>query len=424
MPAQSTRRWLRLLVTSSAMCSVSITPTMAAHCCGGGLAVSALPAIRHHALRVITPPYVRCGTGPVWYSSPAPTTWHSGPTCCGPTVVTSVDFWCDGCTSSCANCGSATCDGCLGEVVGEVVSGGCAHCQVSEGVASEATVMDGVVVEDTLSHEHSTMDEVPAAPAVEEAIGDAPRLHESESPTVAPTPSTDKSAVQPATGEAADAPLTEPKSNASEESDLFDDNSGDSVAPAEEMPSGGAADVPPLPEPAAPAPDNSSPDAGDGDELFDDADSTDAGSPAEPSTDSAAPGTNDTLPAGTETPLPAGEESPTADGDLNPFGRISTPARWYVVSATPGKAGQAPAMRAWTDNTGRFRTEGRLVGVTNGYVRLLKANQRYSTVPVQRLSSSDLDYVRLHISHLVAADGKSDGQQPVVRVTSSQSVQR
>jgi hypothetical protein len=51
-------------------------------------------------------------------------------------------------------------------------------------------------------------------------------------------------------------------------------------------------------------------------------------------------------------------------------------------------------MRQWTDNTGRYQTVGRLVKVTHTHVRLLKDNDRFTTVPKHRLSDADLAYVR------------------------------
>ena len=50
-------------------------------------------------------------------------------------------------------------------------------------------------------------------------------------------------------------------------------------------------------------------------------------------------------------------------------------------------------MRMWTDNTGSYKTRGRLVVIAKTHVRLLKDNGKYSTVPLERLSKADIDYV-------------------------------
>ena len=54
-------------------------------------------------------------------------------------------------------------------------------------------------------------------------------------------------------------------------------------------------------------------------------------------------------------------------------------------------------MRAWWDNTGKYRTIGRLLAVGDDSVRLSKANGRTCTVPFYRLSAADLNYVRTQI---------------------------
>jgi hypothetical protein len=53
----------------------------------------------------------------------------------------------------------------------------------------------------------------------------------------------------------------------------------------------------------------------------------------------------------------------------------------------------AIALRTWIDNSGTFSTEGKLILVTDQFVRLLKPNGRTCTVPLDRLSPSDADYV-------------------------------
>lgn len=50
--------------------------------------------------------------------------------------------------------------------------------------------------------------------------------------------------------------------------------------------------------------------------------------------------------------------------------------------------------RTWVDNTGDFRTDGRLIKIGDDYVKLLKENGKTCTVPMSRLSDNDSDYVR------------------------------
>lgn len=65
-------------------------------------------------------------------------------------------------------------------------------------------------------------------------------------------------------------------------------------------------------------------------------------------------------------------------------------------SADPFDSGlRVPAAptRTWQDDTGRFSTEGRLVEIRAGSVRILKATGRHTTVPMERLSAADRDHV-------------------------------
>lgn len=51
------------------------------------------------------------------------------------------------------------------------------------------------------------------------------------------------------------------------------------------------------------------------------------------------------------------------------------------------------AQRTWVDNTGRYSTVGRLLAIDGGVVRLAKENGALATVPLSRLSQSDLEFV-------------------------------
>ena len=49
--------------------------------------------------------------------------------------------------------------------------------------------------------------------------------------------------------------------------------------------------------------------------------------------------------------------------------------------------------RGWTDDTGSFQIQGRLVALLDGKVRILKDSGKTTTVPLDRLSIADQQYV-------------------------------
>jgi len=51
-------------------------------------------------------------------------------------------------------------------------------------------------------------------------------------------------------------------------------------------------------------------------------------------------------------------------------------------------------LRTWTDNSGTFSVEGRLVKIMEEKVQLFKANGRYTTFPLHRLSALDHQFVQ------------------------------
>ncbi|MCH7727444.1 MAG: hypothetical protein IH991_13320 [Planctomycetes bacterium] len=59
-------------------------------------------------------------------------------------------------------------------------------------------------------------------------------------------------------------------------------------------------------------------------------------------------------------------------------------------------------MRRWTDDTGQFSAQGRLIVILDGAVRLVKENGRFCTVPLHRLSGDD----RLYVEQMTATYGK------------------
>jgi hypothetical protein len=62
------------------------------------------------------------------------------------------------------------------------------------------------------------------------------------------------------------------------------------------------------------------------------------------------------------------------------------------------------SMRVWTDNTGKFQVNARLVVVGPKHVRLLKDNGRLTTVPFSRLSQSDLAFVHAQAVDAIAGN--------------------
>ena len=64
-----------------------------------------------------------------------------------------------------------------------------------------------------------------------------------------------------------------------------------------------------------------------------------------------------------------------------------------VDESTEPEAKQ-PRFRTWTDASGDYRTEAALAGVENGQVRLERADGSIVTVPMERLSDSDQQYVK------------------------------
>jgi hypothetical protein len=182
--------------------------------------------------------------------------------------------------------------------------------------------------------------------------------------------------------------------------DLFD-TPADSATPDAAMPAddaGGLGDLFDTPADSA-TPDAAMP-ADDGalDGLFD--------TPSEPATPDAAPaeegsGLDDIF--GGSSPI-----EPVEGGALDdlfsqtrgvdqktvatPVEMIQTPAAKTVVQ--PANVLDETTTRQWVDNTGTFRTEGRLIKIADDHIKLLKSNGKTCTVPMDRLSDEDSEYVR------------------------------
>jgi hypothetical protein len=68
-------------------------------------------------------------------------------------------------------------------------------------------------------------------------------------------------------------------------------------------------------------------------------------------------------------------------------------------------------MRLWTDNTGKFQIRARLFAVADGQVRLLKETGRFTTVPFERLSAGDRQFVEQY-SQLTSASAAASPAAP------------
>lgn len=63
-------------------------------------------------------------------------------------------------------------------------------------------------------------------------------------------------------------------------------------------------------------------------------------------------------------------------------------------------------LRSWTDNTGQYKVEAQLVGVKDGLVQLERVSGSVITIPLERLSETDQQFVRSAIKpgSIVQAD--------------------
>jgi len=73
------------------------------------------------------------------------------------------------------------------------------------------------------------------------------------------------------------------------------------------------------------------------------------------------------------------------------------PTMKVVDPLAPGADGQLPS-RQWSDDSGQFQVQARLLLILDGKVRLLKETGRTTTVPTERLSDADRAYVEEVIS--------------------------
>ena len=358
---------------------------------------------RHHRVCDTSPMIAPCAapaaTTCCW-EDPAPVI-HSAPVeCCASEPI----------VNTCCSGGEVY----LGEtIVGESYIGG------------ETILGDDTIIGESAPHEASDAVPTPAptttdTPAVTPAANAADDKDEA-SPEE--TPSDDDSSALPGDDAAAGATDAEADAPAFGEADaLPDDMPADDLdalsAPADEP----AVDAPPAETPAeddalpgfdepadappadAPADDPAAPaEEGDSlDDLFSSKQSGEATSEARtarqteelPAADDLFDAPAKDAPASGDAPAAPAEDSKTVDDLDDLFGfREASPA---PVTAPVATQVDRPEFRVWTDNTGRFRTVGKLVKISESHVRLLKDNNRYSTVAKDRLSQADLAYIDQH----------------------------
>lgn len=371
------RHKLRIILVGVMIFSVSLNPASAWFMFGGGC--GGFAGYRGY-----------CNYGGYGaYNSYAPvyyTSYCYGPSYCGSRGCNDWAYetcYSDCCASACSSC--STCCG-SGAVVYDSsgMSGDCASCGsevvvdhgVSEMPAGEAT---SVPMESHSVPTPQVPAEVqrPAEPAETTPIPSlppepAPSTPEATQPTVQPTPPAEQP-VPPADDlfgpESAPAATTTPPAEAvppadtSNMDELFGTPSTEAAPPAGSTP------------PAEPV------DA----DLF----GTGSTGPAEGTMPPA-----ESTPAGTE-PMPPAEAAPAGDESTDDTLDIFNSS--HDVLREPGGLA-SNELRQWTDNTGKFSCQGRLIRFVDGKVRLLKDNGRTTTVALSRLSSNDLEFVNRQAS--------------------------
>jgi hypothetical protein len=69
-----------------------------------------------------------------------------------------------------------------------------------------------------------------------------------------------------------------------------------------------------------------------------------------------------------------------------------------TTAGSGSTSGEGGKLRTWTDVTGRFKVEAELVKVENGQVTLRRANGDRTTLPLEKLSPADQEFVRENAS--------------------------
>lgn len=86
------------------------------------------------------------------------------------------------------------------------------------------------------------------------------------------------------------------------------------------------------------------------------------------------------------------ETEPAEVDEKDPLDDFFSDARQPAVLSTPGGL-DSNSHRQWTDNTGKYHCEARLVSVTRQEIVLSKADGQLKTVSLRRLSDEDLKFV-------------------------------
>jgi hypothetical protein len=73
---------------------------------------------------------------------------------------------------------------------------------------------------------------------------------------------------------------------------------------------------------------------------------------------------------------------------------LAAQAKASPAGAASGSSGAAGKLRTWTDVTGKYKVEAELVKIENGQVTLRKANGDRTTLPVDKLSEADREFLR------------------------------
>ena len=100
-------------------------------------------------------------------------------------------------------------------------------------------------------------------------------------------------------------------------------------------------------------------------------------------------------------PTPSTEDlEPTVEDDYDPFGKVSPqPGNELKVLESAGGL-LSERQRTWTDNTGTFECQARLIHVCSQRVTLQKSFGTKVNVPLARLATADLQFVQQQISAL------------------------
>lgn len=338
---------------------------------------------------VVALPYGWDGCGP---TVPAVTVQGWAGACgCGETVVVA------GFVGGCEEIGTAAALACCGAAV-DVVATDATHAVVTESVVAP-----------TLSAE-PTPTPAPVAAAVPELEPVEPVAAHEPIPELKPAPET---------------PTPEAETTAAEP------ESADEARPPEPAVTDAAPELPPMPEetppveaePPAPAPAAEAPKPGNAFEEADQAqvEPADAAVPAE---ESSAPPVASEEPAvvpdaepvpvlvvGLPADEPAATDAPASDV---PATEPELPIDPFAPEPAPEPAAEPSAavepFRRWIDDTASSAVVGRLVDVRGAVIEILKADGRTVTVPLDRLSGFDRDYVSVAGPRLAAA--RERGPQP------------